>query len=117
MPEYAPTEPAIAEQMTLAEAAPGDVDADGKVDWDDVPGALKRAVIGGVAGELTYRNQPMVDYIFDRELYSTDGLTRVFQQFSRATRVYAPHWPEPDNPTGDHDTVPPTAAIVFPIAP
>ena len=98
VPEYAPTEPAIAAQMTLAEAAPGDVDADGKVDWDDVPGALKSAVIGGVAGELTYRNQPMVDYIFDRELYSTDGLARVFEQFSRATRVYAPHWPEPDNP-------------------
>lgn len=115
MPAFAPTEPAIAEQMTLAEAAPGDVDGDGAVDWDDVPGALKPAVIGGVAGELTYRNQPMVDYIFDRELYSTDGLARVFEQFSRATRVYAPHWPEPDDPPRDHDTVPPTAAIVFPI--
>ncbi len=114
VPENAPTEPAIAEQMTLAEAAPVDANGDGAVNWDDVPAALKNAVIGGLHGELTYRNQAMVDYIFDRELYSTDGLARVFRQFSRATRVFAPHWPEPDDPVSGHGTAPPTAAIVFP---
>ena len=43
------TEPAIAEQMTLAEAAPVDANGDGAVNWDDVPAALKNAVIGGAS--------------------------------------------------------------------
>ena len=109
-------EPGVAAHVTFAEAAPKDANGDGRIDWADVPAALRTPVIGSVQGELVYRNQPMVDYIFDRGLYATDGLARVFGDFARATESYAPYWPEPDDPAAGHPSPPATAAINFPIS-
>lgn len=114
-PEHGLAEPGVAAQVSLAEAAPTDANRDGTIDWADVPAALRTPVIGSVQGELVYRNQPMVDYIFDRGLYASDGLAGVFGNFSRTTETYAPYWPEPDDPAAGHEAPPATAAIVFPI--
>lgn len=115
MPEEAATKPAIAQQVSLAQAAPVDVNRDGKLDWKDVPAALRDLVIGSVQGELVYRNEKMVDYIFDNELYSTDGLARVFQNFSHASGVYAPYSPVPEDPVASHPKPPAIATMSFPI--
>lgn len=114
-PAHGLAEPAVAAQVSFAQAAPQDANGDGQISWADVPAALRTPVIGSVQGELVYRNRPMVDYIFDRGLYATDGLAGVFGNFSRTTEAYAPHWPEPDDPAAGHPAPPPTAAIVFPV--
>jgi len=114
-PGHGLAEPGVAARVSLAQAAPEDANGDGRVDWADVPAALRTPVIGSVQGELVYRNRPMVDYIFDRGLYATDGLTGVFTNILRTTETYAPYWPEPDNPAAGHDAPPLSAAIVFPV--
>lgn len=114
-PEHGLAEPGVAAQVSLVEAAPTDVNRDGRIDWADVPSALRTPVIGSVQGELVYRNQAMVDYIFDRGLYASDGLAGVFANFSRASATYSPYWPQPDDPAARYEAPPATAAIVFPI--
>jgi hypothetical protein len=115
MPEESTTEPAIAQQITLSQAAIGDKDHDGKPEWEDVPAALRNAVIGSVQGELVYRNEAMVDYVFTHELYSSNGLGRVFDNLRRVASVYAPYWPVPDDPAEEPDRAPPITTITFPI--
>ena len=115
MPEEMVSEPAVAQQISLQAAAVGDKDGDGKPEWEDVPSSLKNAVIGGLQGELIYRNEAMVDYIFDRDLYSTDGLARVFDNFTRVAGVYAPYWPLRDDPGSTITTAPSLVTIDFPI--
>jgi len=114
-PAHGLAEPGVAARVSFAQAAPEDANGDGKIDWADVPAALRTPVIGSVQGELVYRNRPMVDYIFDRGLYASDGLADVFGNFSRTTETYAPYWPEPDDPAARHPAPPPTAAIVLPV--
>lgn len=114
-PEHVVGEPSKAHQIDLADAAVGDADRDGAGEWEDVPAILRNAVIGAVQNELIYRNQPMVDYIFDRSLYHQEGLAAVYDNFVRALSAYAPRWPEPDNPVAAHPSTPPLANIVFPV--
>lgn len=115
VPDNQPTEPAVAQQISLATAAVGDKNGNGKPDWEDVPAALKNAVIGDLPGELVYRNEPMVDYIFDRELYSSDGLAKVFDNFTRTAGSYAPYWPARDDPGATPDATPALVSIEFPV--
>jgi hypothetical protein len=86
-----------------------------KLDWPDVPPPLKNVVIGSLQGKLVYRNSAMVDYVFDNELYSADGLARVFENFRRAASVSAPSRPIPDDPVARHPEPPPITSIEFPV--
>ena len=115
LPQEVATEPAIARQITLANAAQGDADGDGKAEWEDVPRALRTPVIGDLQGELVYRNEAMVDYIFDRGFYSADGLARVFGNLTSTAGSYAPRWPEPDDPAASYPAPPPVVSMVFPV--
>jgi hypothetical protein len=115
MPEEAATKPAVAQQVSLEQAASAHASHDGKLDWRDVPAALRDLVIGSVQGELVYRNEKMVDYIFDNALYSTEGLARIFENFTRASSIYAPYSPVPDDPAAAHGKPPAIATMSFPI--
>ena len=107
-PRHIVGEPSKAHQIDLAAAS-----RDGT--WESVPTILRNAVIGGVMVELVYRNEPMVDYVFDNELYYTEGLGKVFERQARAALAYAPYRAEPLDPTGTHETAPPITDIIFPI--
>lgn len=115
VPDHMVGEPSKAHQIDLSKAAVGDADRDGKSEWEDVPAVLKNVVIGAVQNELVYRNRPMVDYIFDRGLYSTEGLAAVYDNFVRALAAYAPRRPAPDDPNASHPTPPPLATVNFPV--
>jgi len=82
--------------------------------WDDVPGALKNPVIGAYQVELIYRSQPMVDYIFDNELYYVEGLQRVFETNVRSIDAYAPYQAQMPDPSQSHEVAPPIAKVGFP---
>lgn len=114
VPDHRPRSPSKAHQISLKEAAVGDADGDGLGEWDDVPAVLKTAVIGNEQLELIYRNRPMVEYIFVNELYSTEGLKRVYDRFNRALASYAPYRPRPVNPDRDYPKPPPIVAIDLP---
>jgi hypothetical protein len=109
--------PAVAQQLSLAAAVGGTATAAGKAapSWSDVPASLKNAVIGGLQGELVYRNRPMVEYIFGRDLYSTDGLARVYDNMVCAADGFAPFWPERDDPVRDTGSAPAIVSVDFPI--
>ena len=107
-PRHIVGEPSKAHQMELAAVAPD-------ASWESVPAVLRNAVIGGTMVELVYRNQPMVDYIFDNELYYTEGLGAVFDRHARAALAYAPYQTELLDPAVNHDAPPPITQIVFPI--
>lgn len=115
VPDHRPHEPSKAHQVSLAEAAAGDADGDGLGEWEDVPAVLKTAVIGNEQVELVYRNQPMVQYIFDHDLYSTEGLERVHERYSRAVAAYSPFHPRAPAPAGGQREAPPIVAIDLPI--
>lgn len=115
VPAHVVERPSKAHRVALAQAASVDVNGDGKNDWADVPAILKNAVIGAVDNELIYRNEQMVDYIFDPGLYSVDGLAAVYTNFVKAIGAYAPRWPTPADPAATHPSVPPVARINFPI--
>ncbi len=83
--------------------------------WEDVPDVLKNAVIGAEQNELVYRNKAMVDYIFSRDLYYTEGLAGVYANFVKAIGAYTPRWPEPDNPLGDGPSGEGLVTVNFPI--
>jgi hypothetical protein len=84
--------------------------------WADVPAVLKAPVIGALQEELIYRNRPMADYVYDNELYHTEGLIRVFSSYVAMLGTYAPrHAAAPDPATG-HAAPPPLARIDFPVA-
>lgn len=114
VPDHRPHEPTKAHQVSLAEAAEGDADGDGLGEWQDVPAVLKTAVIGNEQVELIYRNRPMVEYIFDHELYSTEGLERVYDRFSHAVATYSPFHPVRGAAGGDLGAPPPIVAIDLP---
>jgi len=67
-----------------------------------VPDALRAAVIGDVQDELIYRNEAMAQYLFDNELYFTDGLAAVFERNVRSAEAYAPYQGELIDPTASH---------------
>lgn len=115
VPAYAVVAPGTAHMVPLARAATRDLNDDGRKDWADVPAVLRNAVIGAVQNELVYRNAPMVRYIFDRGLYSTEGLAAVYRHFVEAIGAYAPRWPTPPDPTRSYPLPPATAAINFPV--
>lgn len=102
--------PVTAHQISLAEAS-----GRANPSWPDVPDILKAPVIGALQDELIYRNRPMTDYVFDNELYFTEGLTRVFAASVQARASYAPRWPTPPDPAAAHPAPPPLVAINFPI--
>lgn len=111
VPDHVVGAPSKAHQIAATMIAP----KKGQVAWDDVPAVLKNAVIGAVQNELVYRNKPMVDYIFGAELYHVEGLARVYDNFVRAIGAYAPHWPQPANPTAPSAATPNLVSINFPI--
>jgi hypothetical protein len=115
VPDHRPHEPTKAHQVSLAEAAEGDADGDGLGEWEDVPAMLKTAVIGNEQVELVYRNRPMVEYIFDHELYSTEGLERVYDRYRRAVATYSPFHPRPPSATRGYREPPPIVAVDLPI--
>jgi hypothetical protein len=115
VPAHVVGEPSKAHQIPLAAAAASDLNNDGKKDWADVPAVLKNAVIGAVQNELIYRNKPMVDYVFDQQLYSVDGLAAVYANFVKAISAYAPRWPTPSNPAVSHPAPQPIVKFNFPI--
>ena len=41
--------------------------------------------------EVVFRNKPMFDYLFENNLYNTDGLTDVFARASSAMQQGAPY--------------------------
>jgi len=102
--------PGTAHQMRLVEAT-GRANAE----WKDVPDILKAPVIGALQDELIFRNEPMVDYVFDNELYFVEGLARVFAASVQAQTAYAPRWPTPPDPAAMHPSPPPLVTISFPI--
>jgi hypothetical protein len=104
--------PVTAHQIDLASASGHG--AQGK--WDDVPAILKAPVIGALQEELIYRNRPMVDYVFDNELYFTEGLTRVHENLTKALATMAPRRPRAPHPSAAHETPPPIVKVDFPIA-
>ncbi|MFG1343550.1 hypothetical protein V5F59_01530 [Xanthobacter autotrophicus DSM 431] len=110
VPDDQVRQPVTAHQMSLTEAT-------GRADtpWKDVPDSLKAPVIGALQDELIYRNEPMVNYVFDNELYFTEGLARVFRNAVAARAAYAPRWPAPPDPSAAHPAAPALIAIDFPI--
>jgi len=100
-----------AHSVTLANATSTD-----DATWDDVPDALRAAVIGDIQDELIYRNEVMAQYLFDNELYFTDGLAAVFERNARAVEAYAPYQSELIDPAASHAAPPPITSIVFPIS-
>lgn len=102
--------PSTAHQMTMAAAT-------GRhgTTWKDVPPIFRDAVIGAIQEELIFRNEPMVDYIYDNELYYTEGLARVFDTAKRTLEAYAPYQAEPIDPSVSHPVALPIAIISFPI--
>jgi hypothetical protein len=100
-----------AHSVSLANAAGSD-----DATWDDVPDALRAAVIGNIQDELIYRNEVMTQYLFDNELYFTDGLAAVFERNARATEAYAPYQAELIDPAVNHAVPAPITSIVFPIS-
>jgi hypothetical protein len=106
--------PATAHQMSLDQAT-NFVGPDGK-GWANVPAVLKSSVIGALQDELIFRNRPMVDYVFDNELYHTEGLIRVFGAYVDRLGTYAPRRAAPPDPAIAHPTPPPLARIDFPIS-
>jgi hypothetical protein len=114
-PRHVVGEPSKAHQVPLSSAAITDANGDGAKNWEDVPAVLKTAVIGAEQNELIYRNRPMVEYILDRALYSTDGLAAVYDNFVRALAAYAPRQLRPLDPTAKTASTPPTVQINFPV--
>jgi hypothetical protein len=111
VPSHQLREPSKAHSIPLISAT----DASGG-SWDDVPDALRAPVIGGVQEELIYRNQPMAQYLFDNELYFTDGLAAVFDRHARSVEAYAPYQSQLIDPAVSHTTPAPITSIVFPIS-
>lgn len=106
--------PVTAHRMSLDQATEI-IDRNGR-NWANVPAVLKAPVIGALQEELIYRNRPMVDYIYDNELYHQEGLIRVFGNFVTMLGTYAPRHAAPPNPAVGHPTTPPLARIDFPVA-
>ena len=105
--------PVTAHQMSLEQATR--LVGQGK-SWSDVPSILKAPVIGALQEELVYRNQPMVDYVFDNELYHTEGLIRVFSNYVDMLGTYAPRHATPPDPSAAHPALPPLTKVDFPIS-
>jgi hypothetical protein len=80
--------PSKAHQIPLS--AIGDANGDGTVDWADVPDGFRSVVMAQEQYEIVYRNQPTVNYTFARDLYHTDGLADLYDNFVNAQRAYAP---------------------------
>ncbi|MBZ6074825.1 hypothetical protein [Microvirga puerhi] len=114
VPSHQVRAPVTAHQMSMEQALGVLGKSDGR--WDNVPAILKSPVIGALQDELIFRNKPMVDYVFDNELYHTEGLIRVFDNFVTALGSAAPRRPAAPNPAKSHDAPPFLTKIDFPIA-
>lgn len=114
VPSHQVRTPVTAHQMSMEQALGVLGKNSGR--WDDVPAILKSPVIGALQEELIFRNKPMVDYVFDNELYHTEGLIRVFDNFVTLLGSAAPKWVAPPDPASDHPTPPFLTRIDFPIA-
>lgn len=84
--------------------------------WTEVPAVFKAPVIGALQEELIYRNKPMVDYVFDNELYHTEGLIRVFDSLVERLGTSAPRHANPPDPAAAHPAPPPLTRVDFPIS-
>ena len=113
VPDRQVSSPSKAHQVDLSGV--GDTNGDGTIDWSDVPADLRSVVMAQEQYEIVYRNQPTVNYIFDRSLYYTEGLAQLYDNFVAADRAYAPRQPTPANPAALHATTPPVVNVVFPI--
>ena len=105
--------PSKAHRLPLATAAGTTDDTLGQ--WDDVPDNLKAAVIGDVQNELIYRNQPMMNYIFDEQMYFVEGLKAIFQAHTEKLGAYAPYRANLLDPTEDYSPPQTTAFVEFPV--
>lgn len=114
VPAHQVRTPVTAHRMSLDQAA--DVLQRSKAGWADVSAVLKAPVIGALQEELVYRNEPMVDYVYDNELYHTEGLIRVFDSYVAMLGTYAPRHAAAPDPAASHPTPPPLARIDFPVA-
>jgi len=92
MPDYVLEPPSKAHAAALF-AATGTIDAT-LGDWDTVPDNLRAAVIGSIQNELVFRNEVMMQYLFDRQMYHLEGLKAIFDAHERALGAYAPYHPK-----------------------
>lgn len=112
VPEHILETPAMAHSLPMAMAARGAVSGL----WSEVPDSLKAVVIGDLQKELVHRNQPMMDYIFDRQMYHVEGLKAVYQAHTEKLGTYAPYRPKILDPDGTFGQPQVTAFVEFPIS-